>query len=148
MCLYVSDSFVKTPIFEQECIKVLAFEGGNWYTPYQDIIVPTNGTGWFMPKHLSQRKREFAVFGDRSVSGDTVIHGGFIHAYQSLFEAGFHKAYSKLPKKPRDSDEYAFRAIARYVVAYERDQELACKAIYIPAFDATRVHRDAQLILK
>lgn len=147
MCLYVSDSFVKEPIFEQECIKVLVYENERWFTPYQDNLVPTNGTGWFMPKRPSRRAREFATsgpMGDR----DTTIYGGFIHAYQTLFAAGFFKAHNDIPKKPVECEGYGFRAIARYVVAHQGNEELACKAIYIPAFDATRSHRDAQLILK
>lgn len=141
MCLFVSDSFVKNPIFEQECIKVLVFEFGMWFTPYQYNEVPTDGTGWFMPKRPSRRNvREFYI-NDR-------IYGGFIHAHQTLNQAGFEKALNDLPKNPTEDTEYAFRAIARFVVAHETNRDLVCKALYIPAFDATRAHRDAQLILK
>lgn len=150
MCLFVSKSHVKEPVFEEECVKVLQWDkelGGRWVTPFQLCDVPTDGAGWFMPKHPSRRQREFSNwFFNYAENGK--VYGGFIHAYQTTEAEYIYPAIlSCIPKNPEHGAEYAFSAVARHVVAYENELQLVCKALYIPAFDATGLHRNAELIL-
>lgn len=145
MCLDVAKSHVRNPIPEMECYKILRYIGnGRWETPYQDCHVPID-TGWFMPSEPA--KREACEY-----HKDESIERGYIHALtradKGLGGLGVdNNVYDKLPAKPTRSKCYRFRAIARDVVAegYNWRADIACKALYIPAFDKTGKHRNAIL---
>lgn len=141
MCLYVVKSHIQDPIHEMECIKQLEYEPRvGWVTPYQRSLLEP-GTGWFMPSIPSD-------------SHTWTIYGGFIHAYTT--DAGFDNSYidryrtlrDTLPTQRKSNRTYTFKAFARDVVAIGRNYDIACKAIYIPAFDITGAHRNAILTYK
>lgn len=142
MCLTVEKSHVRNPIHEMECFKILRYHGkGVWTTPYWDAPV-VKGAGWFMPTEPARRLvREYRI--------DEVIEGGYIHAHTSpipgVWWSGMTTAvYDKLPPRPKAYMCYRFRSIARDVVAVG-DDDLVCRALYIPAFDVTGTHRNAIL---
>jgi len=139
MCLWVKKSHVLNPIPEMECIKVLVYDGkGKWITPYQHRpVVP--GHGWFMPT-IPARARK----GEYNRNYDS-INGGFIHAYTDESVIDQYKVRDTMPTDRRIGNEYAFRAYARDVVAEGDYKDIACKALYIPAFDLTGQHRNAVL---
>ena len=145
MCLDVEKSHVRKPIPEMVCYKILKYLGaGVWATPYQEAPV-IKGSGWFMPKTPAKRKvREYR-------KGEA-IEGGYIHAYTSPSEyvwwSGMSDAvYDKLPSRPKTNSCYRFRCVARDIVALgdECDNDLVCRALYIPAFDVTGKNRNAIL---
>ena len=145
MCLDVQKSYVRNPIPEMACFKVLEYGGnGKWITPYYDVNVPVD-TGWIMPLKPARRQvREYRK--------DEGIEGGYIHAYieknVSFWRSPDYKTvYSTLPTKPKKNSTYIFAAVARDVVATgdSFDKDLVCKALYIPAFDKSGKNRNAVL---
>lgn len=144
MCLYVVKSTVRKPIAEMECYKILMYNGsGRWVTPYQESLV-VKGTGWFMPTDPARRKvREYRK--------DEEINNGYIHAFRAhdsrvwCADIMFDGIYDRLPRDPRYQSCYRFRSIARDVVAVGVNEDLVCRALYIPAFDITGKHRNAIL---
>lgn len=147
MCLDVHKSHVRKPIGEVECFKILQYEGdGKWATPYQYSTV-VEGTGWFMPHKPAKRQvREYRK--------NEIIEGGYIHAYttpnKGIFAFSVYDGvFDELPSKKilKVDHHYRFRCIARDVVAVGDmwDQDLVCRALYIPAFDITGEHRHAIL---
>lgn len=145
MCLDVKKSHVRNPIPEMECFKVLKYDGnGKWITPYYDSVIPVD-TGWVMPlKPMRRQVREYRK--------DEGIEGGYIHAYTTnkmpyWNTPDFKTVHSTLPTKPKKNHTYIFAAVARDVVALgdSYDNDLVCKALYIPAFDKSGKHRNAVL---
>lgn len=143
MCLDVTKSTVRKPIYEMECFKILKYLGnGQWATPYQDSPV-VKGTGWFMPVAPAKRKvREYRKYEE--------IEGGYIHAWvdpicRVYFSDVQSNTLDKLPSRPQRSACYRFRCIAREVVAVGDHEDIVCRALYIPAFDVTGQHRNAIL---
>lgn len=141
MCLDVEKSHVRKPIPEMVCYKILKYIGkGVWATPHQDAPV-VKGTGWFMPKKPAKRKvREYR-------KGEE-IEGGYIHAHTSptdWWSSMTSTVYDKLPSRPKDGICYRFRCVARDIVAVgdDCDNDIACRALYIPAFDVTGKNRNA-----
>lgn len=143
MCLDVRMSHVRKPIAELECFKTLRYNGrGVWATPYQDVPV-VKRTGWFMPMRPSIRRA-------REYRNCEMVEGGYIHAYINPDLTAYpfcdvDKVYKTLPKRPSPGQCYKFACIARDVVAVGYNNDLVCRAIYIPAFDLTGQHRNAIL---
>lgn len=144
MCLWVEKSFVKNPIKEMEGAKELSYWYGRWQTPYQYAeVVP--GTGWFMPKSPAAKR-------DREFNAGTSVNGGYLHVFSNKvrsYRDNARKYRTELPRRPRGDRSYTFLCYARDVVAMNKDgSEFVCKALYIPAFDITGTHRNAQLKFK
>ena len=138
MCLDVVKSFVRNPIAEMECGKMLQYAGkGVWVTPYREVVVPAD-TGWFMPTEPAKRRvREYRRY--------EIIEGGYIHAYDDKRWGRSTKRYTSFPKRLKVGEWYTFVAIARDVVATGDWHDIVCRAIYIPAFDVNGNHRNAIL---
>lgn len=138
MCLDVTKSYVRNPIAEMECGKILQYNGkGVWVTPYREVVVPV-GNGWFMPmKPAKRRVREYSRY--------EIIEGGYIHAFDHKRWSANTKQHVSFPKRLKVGTWYTFAAIARDVVATGDWHDIVCRALYIPAFDKTGEHRNAIL---
>lgn len=141
MCLTVATSHVRKPIHEVDCFKVLHYSHGRWVTPFQYSVLDPNGPGWFVPKYTYHRSREFPK--------GSVIEGGYLHASTSVdaysARCAHNRIWHKLPTRPASGMWYRFHCVARDVVAFghKHDADLACRALYIPAFDLTGANRNA-----
>lgn len=142
MCLSVIKSHVRKPIAEMECVKRLEYRGKQagrqlWVTPYRGNLVPIDA-GWFAPLTPSPRRVREYRYGEN-------IEGGYLHAYTHprwISDA----ILTSLPTgRLYVGESVYFYAIARDVVALGDYQDLVCRALYIPAFDITGAHRNAQI---
>lgn len=121
MCLYVKKSFVKNPIPVVYCWKELyiyykMYNKKIAYTPFKNAKIKEDGT--LYPQRPRYPNKEFKYH--------SAIEGGFIHAFQ------------KKPKqKSLNHHIQIFKAIATDVIAIGHNNDLICKALYIPDLDLT-----------
>lgn len=124
MCLTVKRSFVKNPIPSAYCWKVIErIDDGSWLTPFQETKIPK--TGILIPRTKSKRKHEFHIGAN--------VYGSYIHACTTLNRA-------KIIHMEENFFSYGlkiFKAIATDIVAIGYDNDLICKALYIPELDLT-----------
>lgn len=124
MCLTVKRSFVKNPIPSAYCWKVMeTSDNKNWTTLYRET--PISKTGILVPKTNPKRKNEFPTYID--------VHGGYIHACTTENKANI---LLKIEKHCHYKLK-VFKAIATDIIAIGWNDDLICKALYIPELDLT-----------
>lgn len=121
MCLLVLRSFVKHPIPQVTCWKLLEKQSYGWITPYLWNKIPRNGK--LTPNQPSKRTTEFKTL--------NTIEKGYIHAFTTRKEAEIAQ------KRLGENHHEVFLAIATDVTAIGYANDLICKALYIPELDLT-----------